>query len=123
MIIAVPYLDGNVNAHFGSTRAFLVVEAVDGKLENGSVFELQGMQHDHGGIAGFLKDQGVDVIIAGGMGGPMQAALKQAGFDLYCGVSGSAQAAIEALLAGDLEQSDATCGHHHGEHSDQGGCH
>jgi predicted DNA-binding protein (UPF0251 family)/predicted Fe-Mo cluster-binding NifX family protein len=116
MIVAVPYLQGDVNAHFGSTRAFLVAEAADGKVERTTIFELQGMQHNHAGIAGFLKEQGVSVILAGGMGAPMQQALKQQGFDLYCGVSGPAVEAIEAFLRGDIEQSDATCGHHHGEH-------
>ena len=36
MIVAVPYLGGNVNAHFGSTQAFLVAQAVDGRLERTS---------------------------------------------------------------------------------------
>lgn len=115
MVIAVPYLDGNVNAHFGSTRAFLIARAREGRLEDASLYEVHGMQHDHGGIADFLKEQQVEVILAGGMGGPMQAALKRAGFDLYCGVGGPALAAVEAFLAGELEQSDATCGTHHGE--------
>ena len=114
MVIAVPYLDGDVNAHFGSTRAFLLAQTSDGQLERSSIFELQGMQHNHAGIADFLKEQGVEVIIAGGMGGPMQAALKDAGFELYCGIGGPALAAVDAFLAGELEQSDATCGHHHG---------
>lgn len=117
MIIAVPYLDGDVNAHFGSTRAFLIAQTSDGQVERSSIFELQGMQHNHGGIADFLKEQGVEVIIAGGMGGPMQNALKQAGFELYCGIGGPALVAVEAFLTGDLVQSEATCGDHHG------GCH
>jgi predicted DNA-binding protein (UPF0251 family)/predicted Fe-Mo cluster-binding NifX family protein len=116
VIVAVPYLQGDVNAHFGSTQAFLVAEAVDGKVERTSVFEVQGMQHNHSGIAGFLKEQGVEVILAGGMGAPMQQALKAQGFDLYCGVSGPAVQAIEAFLRGETEQSESTCGHHHGEH-------
>ena len=115
MIVAVPYLEGNVNAHFGSTQAFLIAEAVDGKVEQTSVFEVQGMQHNHSGIAGFLKEQGVEVILAGGMGAPMQQALKMQGFELYCGVSGPAVAAVEAFLRGEIEQSESTCGHHHGE--------
>jgi predicted Fe-Mo cluster-binding NifX family protein len=115
MIVAVPYLDGNVNAHFGSTQAFLVAQTAEGKVEQTSLFEVQGMQHNHSGIAGFLKEQGVTVILAGGMGGPMQQALKQVGFNLYCGVSGPALEAIEAFLRGDIVQSESTCGHHHGE--------
>ena len=116
MIVAVPYLQGDVNAHFGSTQAFLVAEAVEGKVERASVFEVQGMQHNHSGIAGFLKEQGVEVILAGGMGAPMQQALKLQGFELYCGVSGPAVEAIEAFSRGEIEQSESTCGHHHGEH-------
>lgn len=116
MIVAVPYIDGRVNAHFGSTQAFLLAETSDEGVMSTSVHELQGMQHDHGGIAGFLKEQGVEVILAGGMGAPMQQALKAQGFELYCGVSGSAVEAVEALVRGEIEQSEATCGHHHGEH-------
>ena len=115
MVIAVPYLEGNVNAHFGSTQAFLVAEAVDGKVERTSIFEVQGMQHNHSGIAGFLKDQGVEIILAGGMGAPMQQALKLQGFGLYCGVSGPAVEAVDAYLRGEIEHSESTCGHHHGE--------
>jgi predicted DNA-binding protein (UPF0251 family)/predicted Fe-Mo cluster-binding NifX family protein len=116
MIVAVPYLRGDVNAHFGSTEAFLIAEAVDGQVERTSVFEVQGMQHNHSGIAGFLKEQRVEVILAGGMGAPMQQALKMQGFDLYCGVGGSAVEAVEAYLRGEIEQSESTCGNHHGEH-------
>jgi predicted DNA-binding protein (UPF0251 family)/predicted Fe-Mo cluster-binding NifX family protein len=115
MIIAIPYLQGEVNAHFGSTQAFLVAETAEGRVQKSTVYEVQGMQHNHSGIAGFLKEQGVEVIIAGGMGGPMQQALKQAGFNLYCGVAGPADKAVEAFLRGDIQQSEATCGHHHGE--------
>jgi predicted Fe-Mo cluster-binding NifX family protein len=116
MIVAVPYLQGNINAHFGSTRAFMVAETADGKVSKAVVYEIQGMQHNHAGIAGFLKEQGVNVIIAGGMGPPMQQALKMQGFDLYCGVQGPAVAAVEAFLRGEIEQSESTCGHHSGEH-------
>lgn len=116
MIIAVPYLQGLVNAHFGSTQAFMVAETAEGKVEKATVYEVQGMQHNHSGIAGFLKEQGVEVILAGGMGAPMQQALKMQGFELYCGVQGPAVAAVEAFLRGEIEQSESTCGHHHGEH-------
>ena len=116
MIVAVPYLHGDVNAHFVSTQAFLVAEGVNCKVESTTVFEVQGMQHNNSGIAGFLKEQGVEVILAGGMGAPMQQALKQKGFDLYCGVSGAAVEAVEAFLRGEIEQSESTCGHHHGGH-------
>jgi predicted DNA-binding protein (UPF0251 family)/predicted Fe-Mo cluster-binding NifX family protein len=116
MIVAVPYLGGAVNAHFGSTQAFLIAEATGETVERTTLYEVQGMQHNHAGIAGFLKEQGVEVILAGGMGAPMQQALKRVGFELYCGVSGPAVEAVEAFLRGEIVQSESTCGHHHGEH-------
>jgi predicted Fe-Mo cluster-binding NifX family protein len=115
-VVAVPYLQGEVNAHFGSTQAFLIAEASGDKVTKTSTYEVQGMQHNHAGIAGFLKEQGVQVILAGGMGAPMQQALKAQGFELYCGVGGPAVEAIEAFLRGEIVHSEATCGHHHGEH-------
>ncbi|MCZ7664436.1 MAG: DUF134 domain-containing protein [Thermoleophilia bacterium] len=116
MIIAVPYVDGQVNGHFGRTQTFLVAQAREGEVVGSAVYSVEGLQHNHGGLAGFLKSRGVDVVLAGGMGEPMQQALKAAGFELLCGVSGTATEAVEAYLRGELVPSEATCGHHHGEH-------
>ena len=71
----------------------------------------------HGALAGFLKDQGVDTLLCGGIGGGAKTALAQAGIELYGGVSGSADQAVEDLLAGRLVfQPDILCSHHgHGE--------
>lgn len=115
MIIAVPYAEGMVNGHFGRTQAFLVAEARDGAVVDMTLYSVEGLQHNHGGLAGFLQSRGVEVVLAGGMGEPMQQALKQAGFTLYCGVSGPAQEAVEAFLRGELVPAEATCGEHEGE--------
>ena len=75
----------------------------------------------HGALAGFLEAQGVDTLICGGIGGGAKTALAQAGITLYGGVNGSADQAVEALLAGKLVfQPDILCSHHgeghgHGE--------
>ena len=114
MIIAVPYLAGAVNGHFGRTDAFLIATAVGGDVVESALHRVEGLQHDHDGLAGFLRSRNVDVILAGGMGAPMQEALKAAGFSVYCGVSGPADSAVQAFLQGTIEPSDATCGHHHG---------
>lgn len=116
MVIAVPHEAGQVNQHFGRTREFLIARSAEGSPGETAVYEVPGMQHNHGALAGFLQHQQVDVILAGGMGAPMQAALKRAGFDLYCGVSGPADEAVAAFLRGEITQSEATCGHHHGSH-------
>ena len=44
-------------------------------------------------------------------------ALEEAGIRLYAGASGSADAAVEALIAGTLNASEeANCDHHEHEH-------
>ena len=69
--------------------------------------------------AGLLRDSGADTLICGGIGGGAQMALAQAGIRLYGGVSGSADQAVEDLLAGKLDYDpDVKCDHHdhaHGE--------
>jgi predicted Fe-Mo cluster-binding NifX family protein len=115
--VALPYANGEVDGHFGRTEAFLIVEVGDGRVLSKAVRPVEGLQHDHGGLAGFLKAQGAEVILAGGMGAPMQQALKAAGFALYCGVSGPVDHVLAAFLSGTIEQSEGTCGHHHGDES------
>ena len=72
-----------------------------------------------GPLAGFLQAQGVDTLVCGGIGGGAKTALAQTGIQLYGGVTGSAEQAVEDLLAGRLVfLPDVLCSHHgegHGE--------
>lgn len=82
----------------------------------------------HGALAGLLADQGIDVLICGGIGGGAQAALAEAGVELCSGAEGDTDAAVEAYLKGELTSAGATCDHHDHEegHScgdhEEGGC-
>lgn len=76
----------------------------------------------HGALADMLKALKVETLICGGIGGGAQAALAEAGIRLYGGAAGKADAAVEALLAGNLEfNPDVQCSHH-GEHHHDGDC-
>lgn len=78
----------------------------------------------HGALAGLLSEQGVDVLICGGIGGGAQAALAEAGVELCSGAEGDVDAAVEAYLNGTLTSAGATCDHHDHEegHSCGGHC-
>lgn len=73
--------------------------------------------------------RGVDTLICGGIGGGAQVALAGAGIRLYGGVRGDADAAVNALLSGNLGYDpNVHCDHHgqgHGEGHTCGnhGCH
>ena len=122
--IAVTYENGNIFQHFGHTEQFKLYEVEDGKVASSRVVDTNGS--GHGALAGFLGQHQVDALICGGIGGGAQMALAQAGIALYAGVSGSADAAVEALLAGTLNYSaQANCDHHghdHGEACGDHGC-
>ena len=89
----------------------------------------------HGALAGFLQEQNVIALICGGIGGGARQALMYAGIQLFPGAHGNADAAVAALLKGELLfDPNIMCDHHHhedghscgshgcGEHS-CGGCH
>ena len=116
MTIAVTYENGNIFQHFGHTSQFKVYHVEDNKVVASLVVDTNGS--GHGALAGFLFHNGIDVLICGGIGGGAQMALAQAGIKLYGGVSGNADAAVEAFLAGQLEYNpNVRCNHHdhHGE--------
>ncbi|WP_455522758.1 NifB/NifX family molybdenum-iron cluster-binding protein [Ruminococcus sp.] len=119
MKIAVTYENGSVFQHFGHTEQFKIYEILQGKIVKSQIVSTNG--NGHGALAGILSEQGVDTLICGGIGAGAQTALANAGIQLYGGVSGNADAAVEQLLAGTLAYNpDVQCNHHNhhdAEHS------
>jgi len=119
MKIAVTYENGQVFQHFGHSEQFKLYDVEDGKIINSQVVGTDG--NGHGALAGLLSGRGVDALICGGIGMGAQNALAQAGIKLYGGVSGSADDAVNALLAGNLNyDADVHCDHHDHEHGQCG---
>lgn len=122
MKIAVTYNNGEVFQHFGHTQQFKVYETEGGEIRSAQVIEADGA--GHGALAGQLGQMGVKTLICGGIGEGARRALAQMGVALYAGASGSADAAVEALLAGTLKANDAaTCNHRGHEHGHDCGEH
>ena len=111
MKIAVTYENGEIFQHFGHTETFKIYDIADGKVVSAEVVDTNGS--GHGALAGFLVAHGVDTLICGGIGGGAQNALAQAGIRLFGGVSGNADEAVNALLAGNLGYNpNVHCDHH-----------
>ena len=121
MKIAVTYDNGEVFQHFGKTENFKVYEVEDNKIISSEVISSNGS--GHGALAGVLADQGVDVLICGGLGGGAQTALAEAGIEVCAGAAGDTDKAVQDYLDGTLEDAGVTCDHHHEEgHSCGGDC-
>ena len=121
MRIAVTYQNGEIFQHFGHTAQFKVYDVQEGKILSSQVVDTRGS--GHGALAGVLTALNADALICGGIGGGAQMALAAAGIRLYGGVNGSADAAVEALIAGKLNyQPDVHCDHHDHHHGDHHTC-
>lgn len=119
MKIAVTHQNGQIFQHFGHTEQFKLYEVENGKIISAVILDTNGQ--GHGALAAILEDLKVDALICGGIGGGAQMALARAGIKLYGGVSGSCDAAAEALLAQKLcFDPNVKCDHHDHAHGEEG---
>ncbi len=115
--IAVASDNGMVTGHFGHCEAFIVFHA-DGK-EIVKVETIASPGHRPGFLPLFLAEQGVDVIISGGMGGGAVDLFNEKNIEVIIGAQGTAQEAGEAYLNGSLLSTGSIC-HEHQHHEECG---
>ena len=125
MKIAVPYENGQVFQHFGHSGQFKIYDVEDGRIAAERIAVPAGS--GHGALAGFLSGLEVDLVNlhAAGTVAMMEAALEglaQAGIRLYGGVTGGADEAVRALLAGTLDYSAEVRCSRHDHHGERGHC-
>lgn len=121
MKIAVTYDNGEVFQHFGKTESFKIYNVEDNTVVSSEIIGSNGT--GHGALAGLLAEQGINVLICGGIGGGAQAALTEAGIELCAGAQGNTDQVVEAYLKGELESSGVNCDHHHHEEDHSCGDH
>ncbi len=117
MKIAIPDNNGEVNQHFGQSRSFSIIE-ID---NNSQVIDIKtvsaaGLQHQHEGIADFLRNQGVEVVIVGGIGQGAIDGLESRGLKVLFGASGSVKDTAEAFAEGRFISKRTVCNHHGAHH-------
>ena len=121
MKIAVTYAEGLIFQHFGHSQQFKIYEVQAGNVISSQVIDTNGS--GHGALAGLLAQQNVNLLICGGIGGGAQAALAEAGVVVYGGVSGDADDAVAAFLAGNLRfNPNVRCSHHDHGHGEDHSC-
>ncbi len=97
-------LDGVVSPHFGRCPYFVLVD-VDGceVLDVGVVENPFYGRHQPGQVPSFIRKQGADVMLTGGMGRRAIGFFEQYGIKPVTGASGSVQRSLEQYLGGALE--------------------
>ncbi|HNX42846.1 MAG TPA: NifB/NifX family molybdenum-iron cluster-binding protein [Bacteroidales bacterium] len=113
--IAAPITaDHQIDDHFGHCEYYGVYSVT----ENNEISDVSIIPSPQGcgcksNIAGVLADQGVTLMLAGGIGDGAVNVLNHWGIDVVRGCNGDARDAVKAFLNGSLTDSGQNCLHHH----------
>lgn len=116
-MIAVPMLDGKLSPHFGHCPQVAMIKvdlASKTILSNNAIAT---PPHVPGKLPGWLKEQGAELVIAGGMGQRAVDLFHQAGVRVVVGApSDSVEKVVEAFLHGKLQGGENACNHGSQDH-------
>lgn len=117
MRIAVASMGYMVAGHFGHCENFNIYESTDGNITSEQSIPNPG--HKPGFLPNFLGDMGVEVIIAGGMGGGAVEIFNQRNIEVIVGAKGDTKEAVSRYLRGELKSTGSICHEH--EHAGECG--
>lgn len=110
MKFAIPTVNSELTAHFGHCEKFALIDTNDHTITNEEFVDPP--PHQPGLYPKFLSEQGVNIIIAGGMGHRAQSLFSQFGIDVYVGVpGGNPRVLVEQYLKKELETGQNLCDH------------
>jgi len=108
-------LDGEVSHHFGRCPCYVVAEIKDGAvIETNVVNNPHFGNHQPGQMPRFIRDLGVDVILAGGMGPKAVDMFHNFGIEVATGAVGNVGRVLDAYLRGEVK-GIVPCSHDHPE--------
>ncbi|HUJ69547.1 MAG TPA: NifB/NifX family molybdenum-iron cluster-binding protein [Syntrophorhabdales bacterium] len=111
MRFAVPTNGKKLCSHFGHCEAFALIDA-DGSGRLGDESYVVPPPHEPGLLPPWLAQQGVNCVIAGGMGARAQQLFAEAGVNVVTGAEGEyPRDVVENYLKGTLVTGTNTCDH------------
>ena len=116
-------LQSPISPHFGRCPFYIFVDLdEENQIQKVSpIVNEHAKKHDPGQLPAYIRDQGVNVMISGGMGGRAVNFFHQFDINVATGASGSVQESLDNYLSGNL-QGDAPCAesieHGHGDEDD-----
>ena len=108
--IAIPTVGQNLTAHFGHCDFFTIIEA-EGNMIKKEDFIIPPT-HQPGVYPKFLAEQGVNIVITGGMGQRAQELFRQNNIQVILGVNQGTPAELaKQYLDNQLESGQNLCDH------------
>lgn len=114
MRIAVASNGTMVAGHFGHCENFNIYDVEDNRITAEESVANPG--HKPGFLPNFLADNGVNVIISGGMGSGAIDIFNERNVEVITGAEGDARENAEKYLAGELVSTGSVCHNHEHEH-------
>lgn len=112
MKVAVPIADGKLCMHFGHCQQFALLDVDEAKREVGARTAVTPPPHAPGVLPRWLHEQGVTIVIAGGMGHRAQSLFAEHGIRVIVGAPGEApERLVEEYLRGSLVCGANVCDH------------
>lgn len=112
MRIAIPMAQGQLSLHFGHCDEFAIVDVNSEEQRVSGTHTMVPPSHARGVLPQWLRQQNVNVVIAGGMGSRAQMLFAQNGIDVVIGAAtGGPQAIVTAYLDGSLQTGANICDH------------
>jgi len=112
MRYAVPLTNGVLSAHFGHCEKFAFIDVDPETQTVGESIKADPPAHEPGALPAWLSQNGVEVIIAGGMGSRAQVLFRESGIEIVLGAPAAApEELVAACLDGTLETGVNICDH------------
>ncbi|MCP3965929.1 MAG: ATPase [Lentisphaerae bacterium] len=111
MKLALPVANGVLCMHFGHCQEFNFIEVDENQTITNSEFQTPP-PHEPGVLPRWLNENGVNLVIAGGMGMRAQQLLNDAGIKVVTGAPAEApKKIVEAFLNESLSTGENACSH------------
>lgn len=112
LVIAVPVAQGRLCMHFGHCEQFALYNVDTATKEIASPRRVVPPPHEPGLLPRWLHDQGVKLVIAGGMGGRAQGIFEENGIEVIVGAPAELpEDIIRRYLDGQLQPGENACDH------------
>ncbi|MDD4951295.1 MAG: iron-sulfur cluster carrier protein MrpORP [Desulfovibrionaceae bacterium] len=109
---AVPVAGGKLCAHFGHCEKFAILDVDAGSKKIISARLETPPPHEPGVLPKWIAEQGVNLVLAGGMGARAQSLFTEQGVRVIVGApSDDPDKVVEQYLAGDLVTGENICDH------------
>ncbi|ACD95409.1 NifB/NifX family molybdenum-iron cluster-binding protein [Trichlorobacter lovleyi] len=112
MRVAIPVAGGRLAAHFGHCETFALLDIELHRRHLSGRQDVAAPPHEPGLLPHWLAEQGVEMIIAGGMGQRAQDLFLQNGITVYVGAPAvEPELLVQKFMTGSLSLGTNCCDH------------